>query len=419
MKDTFDALLGRYAELIVCHGLNIQPGQILNISCELVHRRLATEVARAAYRRGAKYVAVDFYDPQVARLRVEHSSLEQMGFAPRFLTDKYQELVDERGANLKIVGPEDPDVMQGLDPLKINAGRIAQYKRIKSFYEQGIDKSLVHWTVVAGATPAWGARIFKGLSSEEARARLWDQIFSLCRVNREDCLEAWAAHNQVLQRRARVLSSMGIDSLRFVGPGTDLVVGLSDRAVFKGGADKGPYGAEFEPNLPTEECFTTPDWQRTQGIVRTTRPFFINGTLVKDLVLRFERGEIAEFSASEGEAAFRAYSESDAGGRRLGEVALVGIDSPVYQSGLVFEEILFDENAACHIAIGSAYKFCLRGAESMTAADLAAIGCNESSVHTDMMISSEQVDVIATLRDGSERTLIAQGRWCELPSAVD
>jgi len=312
------------------------------------------------------------------------------------------------------VGPEDPDVLKGLDPSKINAGRMANYHAVKRLYEDGIDKSRVHWTVVAAATPGWSMRVFPHLSPQEAEKKLWENLFSICRVDKPDFLEAWKKHNKLLHERARALSELQIETLHFTGPGTDLLVGLSPRAIFKGGSDTSPRGVDFEPNLPTEECFTTPDWRKTTGTVTATRPFFINGTLIKGLWLRFERGEIAEFRAESGEATFREYISSDEGGKRLGEVALVGIDSPVYRSGLVFEEILLDENAACHIAVGSAYKFCLKDSADLSKEALDEIGCNESSVHTDMMISSEQVDVVAELRDGSSSTLIRKGEWTTL-----
>lgn len=407
----FETLIDRYAVLLVHYGLNVQPGQPVQISAEVAHRDLAFRVAREAYRLGASIVNIDLHEPRLQKLRVEHSTIEQMKYAPRFLSTKYGELVENVGANLKLVGPEDPDLLVGLDAAKINTGRIANYHAMKHFYEEGIEKSRVHWTVAAAATPGWAKRLFPELSPGEACQKLWEQIFTIARVDRADFLATWRQHDRDLHERAKKLSEIGIESLHFTGPGTDLRVGLSERALFKGGTDISPRGVAFEPNIPTEECFTTPDWRRTEGKVRTTRPFFINGTLIRGLELTFERGEISSFSAEQGGETFRAYMESDAGGKRLGEVALVGIDSPVYQSGIVFEEILFDENAACHIAIGSAYKFCLENGANLTKEELLACGCNDSSVHTDMMVSSEHVDVHADLRSGERTCLIERGRW--------
>jgi len=242
---------------------------------------------------------------------------------------------------------------------------------------------------------------------------LWDEIFRICRADRPDALALWREHNRTLTRRANRLNELKIKTLHFKGPGTDLRVGLSPQSRFQGGSDTGPRKVEFEPNLPTEEVFTTPDWRATEGTARATRPFLINGKLIEGLTLRFEHGRIVEFQAAQGAETFGEYTASDEGANRLGEVALVGIDSPIYQSGLVFEEILFDENAACHIAVGSAYKFCLARSERMTDEELAAIGCNESTVHTDMMISSEEVDVTAETRAGVLVPLLVQGAWVE------
>ena len=403
--------LHNYADLIVQHGLNVQRGQIVNIAAEACHRELAFLVGEAAYRHGAGYVAIDLIEPRLHPLRVRYSTEPEMRYVPSFVHSRYQELVEKRGANLRIVGLEDPDLLSQSDPRKLNIGRTATFHALRRFYDEGIGRSKVHWTVAAAATPRWAQRLFPNLPPTEALLRLWREIFAVCRVDRADYLEAWRVHNKVLHERARRLSELQISQLHFRGPGTDLTVGLSEFALFKGGGEMGPYGVEFEPNLPTEECFTTPDWRRTAGQVRTTRPFLINGKLIKGLEARFHGGEIVEFRASEGEETFREYIASDPGARRLGEVALVGVDSPVYRSGVVFEEILFDENAACHIAIGSAYKFCLRNGDSMDAAMLDRIGCNESSAHTDMMISSEEVDVTVTCRNGNTIDLLKQGAW--------
>ncbi len=405
--------LQAYAELIVAHGLNIQRGQVLNISTEVIHRDLAMQIAEAAYGRGAKWVNIDFSDPRLARLRILESATEDLEYVPEYVTVKYRDLVDQQAANLKLIGSEDPDLLADLDPKRVNTVRLHHHLAVKYFYDEGIGKSLVHWTVAAAATPKWGQKVFPELEAEAAEARLWDEILRICRVDQPDCLAQWQAHNRTLTDRAHRLNAMKIKTLHFQGPGTDLRVGLSPQAVFKGGSDTSPRKVEFEPNLPTEEVFTTPDWRATEGTVRATRPFLINGKLIEGLTLRFEHGRIVDYQAAQGAETFGEYTASDEGADRLGEVALVGIDSPVYQSGLIFEEILFDENAACHIAVGSAYKFCLAGGEQMTDEEIAAIGCNESSVHTDMMISSDQVDVTAETYTGIRIPLLVKGAWRE------
>lgn len=407
----FHTLLKRYAELIVVHGLNVQPGQIVNIGTEVIHRELAYLVGEAAYERGAKFVLLDLADPRLARKRLDCNSDQDLDYVPSFVPVKYDELLENVGANVRISGAEEPDLFGDVDPKKMNALQLPQRKALRRFYEEGIGKSKVHWTVAAAATPKWGMKVFPGTSPEEGEMKLWDAIFRACRVDKENCLELWAEHNEKLRARAEMLTKRKIRELHFTGPGTDLIVGLSERAIFKGGRDLSPRGVEYEPNLPTEEVFTTPDYRKTSGRVRATRPFFINGKLIEGLSLRFEKGEIVEFHAERGEETFSSYVHSDPGAKRLGEVALVGVDSPIFQMGHIFQEILFDENAACHIAVGFAYRFCIDGGATMSAEELDSIGCNDSHVHTDMMISSEEVDVLARFYDGSELRVIESGMW--------
>jgi aminopeptidase len=265
--------------------------------------------------------------------------------------------------------------------------------------------------VAAAATPAWAKKVFPELDEEQALAALWEAIFHTCRADRPDCLNRWNAHAETLEKRAHMLTQMKIHKLHFEGPGTDLEVHLSKKALFVAGRSKTPDGVAFEANIPTEECFTTPDHRHTTGRVRITRPVFVNGELIKDLQLQFTNGEITHFTASQGEKTFASYIANDPGAKRLGEVSLVGIDSPIYQSGRIFEEILFDENAACHIAVGFAYRFCIEGGAAMSEQELDAVGCNDSHVHTDFMISSEEVSVTATLYSGEIVPLIKNGKW--------
>jgi aminopeptidase len=400
-----------YAELLVRFGLNVQDGQLVNISAEACNRDFALEVVEAAYQAGAKYVHLELGDPRVLKTRILSSKEEDLAYVPEYISIKYKELVDEKAANLKIIGSESPEILSDLPPKRVNDVRLHQFLALKYFYDEGIGKSGVHWTVAAASTPAWGKKLFPEMEESEAEMKLWEHIFTICRLEDEHFLDRWSQHDKILHDRASQLNALKIKSVHFSGPDTDLTVELSPKAIFKGGSDVGPRGVNFEPNIPTEEVFTTPDYRATQGKVRTTRPFLVNGTLIKGLSLEFKDGVISDFSAEEGESTFREYISSDPGAKRLGELALVGIDSPVYQSGVVFEEILFDENAACHIAIGRAYKFCVENGPDLSENELEETGCNESSVHTDMMISSEQVDVRATAYDGTEIMLIKQGKW--------
>jgi len=407
----FRVRLERYADLIVEHGLNVRPGQLVNISSEVIHRSFVGLIVEAAYRRGASYVHVELVDPLHVRGRVLHSRSEHLSALPAFFSAKYSELVDAGAANLKVLGPEYPEYLSDLEPAAVNDVRKATYHAAKRFYTEGIGRSKVQWCVVAAATPAWAERIFPELRGRIAEEMLWGEIFKICRVDGPDYAERWREHNVRLKKRAERLTALQIRELRFTGPGTDLTVGLSSKALFKGGADTTSDGHVFEPNLPTEEVFTTPDWRRTEGVVTATRPFYVNGKLIKNLIITVKNGLISGFSCSEGAATLESYLKSDEGANRLGEVALVGVDSPVFESGLTFQEILYDENAACHIAVGSAYKGCLQGGGEMTDDECVAIGCNVSSVHTDIMISNEEIDVQAVLQSGESIDLLVRGRW--------
>ena len=403
--------LNRYAELITVHGLNVQPGQLVNIVAEASHRDFVVRIVEQCYKKGAKHVNVELADPRFTELRIKYANPESLTYVSNSVTVQYDELVDEQAANLRLIGLEYPDLNANTDADKLNTVQQARMLAVKRFRDEGLMKSLIHWCVAAVATQQWGRQVFPDLPEEDAGKKLWEEILKICRADKEDCLERWKIHNAALQKRARILTDMRVKSLHFTGPGTDLTVGLTEKAVFLGGQSVSGRGVPFEPNLPTEEVFTTPDYRLTNGKAKVTRPFMIYGKMVRDLTIEFTDGVISNFEASEGADIFETYIKSDEGANRLGEVALVGTDSPIFQSGLVFNEILFDENAACHIAVGKAYRFCLDGGEAMTDEDAAALGCNDSVVHTDMMISDENVSVSAESYDGKTISLIENGEW--------
>lgn len=410
--NNFEQKLDNYAALLVRHGLNIQEGQIVNITGEIIHRQLLTKVAQAAYKAGAKFVNVDIIDPWHARLRLEESTKREfLEYVPPFVPTKFNTLVDTNGAVLRFQGSEEPNNLADLPTDDVNLLQLRYRQSLKRYYDEGVSQSKIHWTVAGAATPKWGKRVFPELSEQEACAALWEEIFRICRVDQPNYLELWLAHDRKLQKRAAALTQLKIKELHFTGPDTDLKVYLTPLARFRGGSDVGPRGVPYQCNIPTEECFTTPDYRLTTGKVKVTRPFPVNGKLIQGLSLEFRDGKIVDFKASEGADTFKAYIESDEGACRLGEVALVGIDSPIFQSKRVFEEILYDENAACHVAVGSAYRFCLQGGDTMDNAALDEHGCNRSYVHTDMMISDERVDVKATTHTGEQLPLIIQGQW--------
>ncbi len=408
----FKEKLETYANLLIAHGLNVQPGQVVNITGEIVQRDFIQLLVKAAYKKGAKLVNVDFIDPEILKTRITDSqSDEYLSYIPRFIPTKYNDFVEDGSCVLRLVGSEDPDSQAHLPVGKINAVQMALRQALKNYYVEGVSKKKVQWTVAAAATKGWAKKVFPELDDDAAYLALWDAIFHICRADKKECLEAWEKHQDMLHERAKKLNDARIKTLHFTGPGTDLKVVLSEKARFRSGNAKSTKGVLFEANIPTEECFTTPDYRHTEGKVRVTRPVPVNGRLVKGLEIEFKNGEITHFTAAEGSEHFAAYIANDPGAKRLGEVALVGIDSPIYQSKRLFEEILFDENAACHIAVGFAYTHCLEGGSTMSKEELASVGCNDSHVHTDFMISNEEVDCIAETYDGKTVKVIQKGAF--------
>lgn len=408
-------MLQRYARLMVETGMNIQPGQVVNIITEPIHRDLALLVAQEAYRKKAKHVHVELAEPRLTRVRVQGAATEDLSFVPDWFTAKFAELTDRRGALMRILGEEDPDVCVDLPAKALTTIDVSERRARKYFYDNGIGRAQVHWSIAGAATPKWGQKVFPGLEPAAAAERLWGEIFRICRVDHEDFLERWVEHDRTLQARAKKLTELKLKTLHFQGPGTDLRIGLSERARFKGGPANGPYGQPYNSNIPTEEVYTAPDWRKTSGKVRVTRPVDFSGRVVDGLEIEFENGEVSRFSAREGAEMFGEFIHSDPGACRLGELALVGIDSPIYQSGLIFHEVLFDENAACHIAVGNSFLYCLEGGAAMSQAELDALGFNSSATHKDMMISSEEVDVSAETYGGETVPLLRKGKWV-LPS---
>jgi aminopeptidase len=404
-------LLKRYAYLIVRQGMNVQPGQVVNVSGELVHVPLMRMIVDAAYDAGALYVGSDIIDPYMRRSHLRHASHEGLDFVPKHFGARLNELAHLKGCQVRIVGMEDPAMYADIPPARSN--RVAQREREarSDFYELGINGSHVQWCVVAGATQPWAAMVFPDLPPQDALEALWNTLFSLCRVDCEEYLEVWKVHSETLHRRCALLDQLAIKDLYFTGGGTNLKVSLSPQATFGGGTKPSILGHHFTANLPTEEVFTTPDWRGTEGVVRVTRPVRVNGVSVENLELQFNGGVITDFTATAGADSFAALIGTDEGAKRLGEVALVDIDSPVYKSGKVFHEILLDENATSHIAVGSAYKSRLKGGPNMSTEELKELGWNDSAVHTDFMIGSEEVDVVATSVDGTRTQIISKGKF--------
>lgn len=404
-----DVDMRTYADLIL-HSVALQPDQSLLIKAEPAHWPFVVILSQLAYERGAKIVHVRADHADLYRSRVEHARPEHLGHITAWHDLENRTMIDEGWALISIKSPEDPDSLSGLDSTRHAIVQKAQTEANLEF-RRATQASKLRWIVVAYPTAKWAAKVLNREAGQAATDELWASMRTILRLDHENPAAAWREQSRRLKARQEQLNSLELASLHFSGPGTDLTVGLSVRSRWVGGGDVAADGIAFLPNIPTEEVFTTPDYRQTEGRVAVTRPVQILGTIVSGGWLEFSEGRVVDFGAREGSDILGRYLELDAQARYLGELALVDTASPIYRSGLVFYNTLFDENAACHIALGSSYPKCLAGAETMSDDEYMAAGGNRSSVHTDVMISSPDVDVVGVTRAGARVEIMTAGSF--------
>jgi aminopeptidase len=416
IKD-FDKKLARYADLIVHVGLNVQKGQNLAIGgknltrgAPLTSAPLVRKVAESAYKAGAHLVSTQWDDDQVNLIRFKHADPNSFDAYPHWRTDMIYEHA-KNGDAIFTVHAENPDVYKIVDPdLVIKAQRVMEQHLSPA--SKLLMKNAYNWCLVSMPTPAWAMKIFPKASEQKAIEKLWDVIFKLCRVDKGDPLKAWQAHLSGLNARADYLNNKRYDALHYLGPGTDLTVGLPERHKW-GSAQAGVVGKDYKfvPNLPTEEVFSMPHKERADGTVRATMPLSHAGVLIDDFSLTLKNGRVVDFKAKRGKEFLKRVLDTDDGARRLGEVALVPNSSPIAQSGLLFYNTLFDENAASHIALGRSYQECLVDGEQMEEQAFYAAGGNHSLIHIDFMIGSAKLDIDGITKSGKPEPIMRKGEW--------
>ncbi len=395
-----DELYRRIAELAVAFGANVQPDQVVRVQADLGHLDMARLVAEVAYRRGARFVDAAYFDPWLKRARIEHAPDDTLEFVPSWYGEAILSLARERGALIRPAGLTAPEALQGLDPERAGRDQLPFLRENLTV----INERSVNWTIFPAPTRDWARVVYPSLGPAEALERLRRDVERALRLDEDDPVSAWEARMSQLQATAQRLDSLELDAVRFEGPGTELEIGLLPGSVWRAASLETVDGVVHHPNLPSEEVFTTPDPERAEGSVRSTRPLVLNdGTLVDGLELRFEGGRAVEISATTGEGVLRGRAALDEGAARLGEVALVDRESRVGSLGTVFSSTLLDENAASHVAIGSGIDW------AVTEASRSRV--NRSAIHIDFMIGGDDVAVTGITRAGERVPLLRDGAW--------
>ncbi|MDR2492326.1 MAG: aminopeptidase [Coriobacteriales bacterium] len=435
---SFEERLRAYATLVVRKGCNLQNGQRLFIQASVECAPFVRLLVEEAYRSGAKHVTVAYGDERVARLHYDNCDLALFETVPEWLALRNNWLAQEGAAMLSITS-EDPLAMTGIDPAKPMAAARAAHTACKEYFD-ALDKGRCVWCIVAAASPAWAERVFAHLGPQEALASLWDAIFACVRVGEgagagaekgagahdakdattgsvsarvaTDALDAWDRHRRAFEEHKAWLNRERFTALRYRNSlGTDLTVGLNSRGIWQGGGDVTIDGVAFFPNMPTEEVFTTPDFTQADGVAVASLPLVHNGSLITGFSLRFEGGRVVSSTADQGGEMLEALIGADEGSCRLGEVALVPHGSPIARSGILFYNTLFDENAACHLALGKGFSDCVQDGQSLDQEGLKAAGVNESAIHVDFMIGTPDLEIIGIHADGTEVPVFKDGGW--------
>ncbi len=403
-----EAQLKAYANLAVQVGVNVQPGQTLLVFADVESAPFTRKVAEKAYEAGAKHVYIEWDDDQVTLTKFLHAPEEAFHEFPQWKAEGYTQLAREGCALLAILSPN-PDLLQDVDPARLATARKTGAKALKEFSDYQMQRK-IRWSIVAIPTKPWAQKVFPELPVDEAVEKLWDEVFKVTRVEQPDVVAAWKQHLDTLKQKREALNIKNYKRLHYRSAVTNLSIELPEGHVWYGGGGAGLDGIPSVANLPTEEVFTLPKKEGVNGTVKATKPLSYGGTLIDNFSLTFQNGRIVDFTAETGYETLKHIIETDEGSHFLGEVALVPVNSPISNSGLLFYETLFDENASCHIAIGRAYP-CFKDADKMTEEDYTVRGANDSLIHVDFMIGSADLDIDGETQDGQMEPIFRNGNW--------
>lgn len=405
----FQQRLEQYAALAVEVGVNVQPGQTLCIMSSIGAAPLVREVAKQAYKIGAKYVHVDWSDEDIIRTRSELASEEGLSYYPAWHAQGRVEMAEAGAAFLWIV-TENPDLLKGIDASRISLISKAQQVALQPFRHFTLNNK-VAWSIVAYPSAEWANKVFPDLAEPKRIDAMWEAIFAATRVDVQNPVETWREHANNLRAKAQWLNERKFKELRYRGPGTDLRIGLPEGNLWASAGKHNSEGNLFIPNMPTEEVFTSPHREKVNGTVSSSKPLSYNGNLIDNFSLTFKDGRIVDFQAEKAYESLRELVETDDGSHYLGEIALVPHHSPISNTDLIFYNTLFDENAACHLAIGFAFPFCLEGGLEMSKEQLKDKGLNDSLTHVDFMIGRSDLDIDGVTEDGNIVAIFRNGNW--------
>ena len=408
--ENFNENLKKYARLIAETGVNVQDNHTVVLQISVDQAPLARLITEEAYRLGAAEVIVQWSDETIQREFLAHAATDRIENVPQYKIDQTDDWIAKGASRISVVS-SNPDALAGVDAQRVAAFQAANGKALVNL-RTATQANKVSWTVVAAASEGWAAKVFPELAtSEEQVDALWNEIFKTTRIYEENPVIAWDIHDKKLQEKAAELNEQQFTALHYTAPGTDLTIGLPKNHLWEGAGSYNARGEEFMANMPTEEVFTAPDSRRVDGYVSSTKPLSYAGTIISGMKFTFKDGKVVDFSAEQGEEALKNLLAIDEGAKHLGEVALVPDPSPISQSGLIFYNTLFDENASNHLAFGSAYAFNLQGGTEMSEEELAEAGLNRSQTHVDFMVGSDKMNIDGIKEDGTIVPVFRNGDW--------